>query len=105
MKWHWLKFDFNSSTEKKVQPPLPPRKSEEKVIKKPVTQQPVENKPQKGKNTQASKGNVKTGKETGSKVINEQKVVADLAKKQDHDNEMEETLKGLQFVVFNSLLQ
>ena len=75
-------------------PPLPPRKSEEKVAKKPV-QKSGEDKPQKV-SVQAGKGSNKTGKSTGNKdkVIDEQKVVADLAKKQESESELEETLKG-----------
>ncbi|XP_060552512.1 katanin-interacting protein-like isoform X2 [Ruditapes philippinarum] len=85
---------LSESTEKKLPPPLPPRKSEEKVAKKPV-QKSSEDKSQKA-SVQASKGSNKTGKSTGNKdnVIDEKKVVADLAKKQESESELEETLKA-----------
>ncbi|XP_045212183.2 katanin-interacting protein-like isoform X2 [Mercenaria mercenaria] len=85
---------LSESTEKKLPPPLPPRKSEEKVTKKLAVQKSSEDKSQKI-SSQAAKGN-KTGKDTGNrdKVIDEQKVVADLARKQESESELEETLKG-----------
>ncbi|KAL4239443.1 hypothetical protein ACF0H5_000258 [Mactra antiquata] len=80
----------SESVEKRPQPPIPSRKSEEKINRKAAVQKTIDSKSPKTDSSVTSK----QSKSSKDKVIDEQKVVADLDKKQESETEMEDTLKA-----------